>query len=92
MLAQKAIATSDTVTVSLTRGTVRWCRSATPAKELASDTSPGRRLKIGYISPDLKSHVVSKFLQGPVREHDRTQVDIRCHASLLRALPPTLSA
>ena len=57
--------------------------TATPPRELARDMNPNRRLKIGYISPDLKSHVVSKFLQGPVREHDRNQVTrslARAHA------------
>ena len=60
---------------------------ATPPRELARDLNPNRRLKIGYISPDLKSHVVSKFLQGPVREHDREQVS----RSRVRALSPTHS-
>ena len=55
-------------------GHVTNSRSATPAHELARDTMLDRILKVGYISPDLKSHVVSKFLQGPVREHDRSQV------------------
>ncbi|MGQ0629240.1 MAG: O-linked N-acetylglucosamine transferase, SPINDLY family protein [Phycisphaerales bacterium] len=37
---------------------------------------PARRLRIGYLSPDFRFHVVSTFAEGFLRAHDRAQVEV----------------
>eukprot|EP00892_Ulva_mutabilis_P003757 jgi/Ulvmu1/1753/UM117_0030.1 len=36
----------------------------------------GRRLRVGYISPDLYRHSVSYFAEAPLRAHDRARVEV----------------
>jgi predicted O-linked N-acetylglucosamine transferase (SPINDLY family) len=48
-----------------------------------------RRLRIGYISPDLREHSVSFFIEGLLREHDASQVETFCYADKLRRPNPT---
>ncbi len=40
---------------------------------------PNRRLRIGYVSPDLRQHPVSVFLIPILRHHDRRQVEVFCY-------------
>lgn len=51
-------------------GTRAW-RSANP--------DPERRLRIGYFSPDLRSHPVSVFMDAPLRLHDRAAFEVSCY-------------
>lgn len=48
----------------------------------------GRRLRVGYISPDLYRHSVSYFAEAPLRCHDRSRVEVRVRAPLP---PPRVS-
>lgn len=41
----------------------------------------GRRLRVGYVSPHLRSHVVNFFFEPLLAAHDRTQFEIFCYAS-----------
>lgn len=44
-----------------------------------NDATPGKRLRIGYVSGDLRRHSVAYFI-GPVLEHhDKQQVEIFCY-------------
>ena len=43
---------------------------------------PERRLRIGYVSPDLKHHAVSFFFEPLLAAHDRRQVEIFCYAEV----------
>jgi len=43
---------------------------------------PQRRLKIGYVSPDLRSHSVAFFLEPLLRKHDRQAVEVYCYAEV----------
>jgi predicted O-linked N-acetylglucosamine transferase (SPINDLY family) len=45
---------------------------------------PRRRLKVGYVSPDLRMHSVAFFLEPLLREHDRQSVDLYCYAEVAR--------
>lgn len=45
----------------------------------ASDRNPDRRLRIGYFSPDLRSHPVAVFLEGVLAHHDTSVVEIYCY-------------
>ncbi len=52
---------------------------------------PGRRLRIGYVSPDLREHPVGRFLLTLLPHHDRTQCEIYCYSSTLSDDPITRS-
>ena len=45
---------------------------------------PGRRLKIGYVSPDFWHNVISHFLTPLLEAHDHGQFEIHCYASVER--------
>jgi len=45
---------------------------------------PGRRLKVGYVSPDFRRHPVAFFLEPILANHDREQVEIYCYAEVKR--------
>ncbi len=43
-----------------------------------------RRLRVGYVSPDLRQHVVGWNLLPLLRQHDRSRYEIFCYGSVLR--------
>jgi protein O-GlcNAc transferase len=53
-------------------------------KTYANNCTPGRRLKIGYVSPDLRDHSVAYFIEVLLREHDREVVEIYSYADVVR--------
>jgi protein O-GlcNAc transferase len=48
----------------------------------ANPRDPDRRLRIGYVSPDLRSHSVAHFIEPLLAAHDRRQVEIFCYAEV----------
>jgi protein O-GlcNAc transferase len=50
----------------------------------ANDREMGRRLKIGYVSPDFRRHSVAYFLEPLLKEHDRRAVEVFCYAEVKR--------
>jgi len=62
----------------------RLCRQATTPVAFANARQAGRRLRIGYVSPDLREHPVSRFFEPLLREHDREAVEIFCYAEVAR--------
>ncbi|MDP2029750.1 MAG: tetratricopeptide repeat protein [Thiobacillus sp.] len=40
---------------------------------------PERRLKIGYVSADLRNHAVAFFIEPILASHDKSQVEIYCY-------------
>ncbi len=67
----------------------RWNeRHATPLAEFIephpNDRSPHRRLRVGYVSPYFRNHVVGRNLLPLFREHDRRQFEIVCYADVPR--------
>ena len=67
----------------------RWNRQpAEPLKERiqphTNDRDPERRLRIGYVSPDFREHVVGRNLIPLFREHDHAQMEIFCYANVAR--------
>ncbi|HDY68391.1 MAG TPA: tetratricopeptide repeat protein [Candidatus Scalindua sp.] len=48
----------------------------------SSSGGPDKRLKIGYVSPDLRQHAVSLFFDPILKNHDRSQVEIFCYAEV----------
>jgi predicted O-linked N-acetylglucosamine transferase (SPINDLY family) len=68
---------------------LRWNRQhAEPLRKFiqphTNNRDPDRRLRIGYVSPDFREHVVGQNLLPLLREHDHRQVEIFCYANVLR--------
>lgn len=51
----------------------------------ANTPDPGRRLRIGYVSPDLCNHVVAVFMLPLMTHHDAGAFDIHCYADVRNA-------
>lgn len=47
-----------------------------PFESYANECTPGRRLRIGYVSPDLRSHATMRFLYPLLQHHDRSRVEV----------------
>jgi FkbM family methyltransferase len=56
----------------------------------ANDREAGRRLRIGYVSPDFRLHSVAFFLEPLLKAHDRQAVEVFCYAEITR--PDTATA
>jgi protein O-GlcNAc transferase len=48
------------------------------------ERDPDRRLRVGYLSPDLRRHSVAYFVAPLLLAHDRREVEAICYASVLR--------
>lgn len=49
-----------------------------------NDTSTNRKLKIGYVSPDFRSHSVSFFLEPLLANHDKSKVEVYAYAEIYK--------
>ncbi len=49
-----------------------------------NSVDPRRRLRVGYVSADFSSHVVSRFLTPLLEGHDHVEFEICCYASVRR--------
>ena len=70
---------------SLFREHLAWGqRHADPLTSIARphdpDRSPGRRLRIGYVSPHFKAHAVNFFFEPILAAHDRERFEIICYS------------
>ena len=66
---------------------VRWEQdfATSLAREILpheNDRSPGRRLRIGYVSPDFSIHPVGRFLLPLLANHNRAQFEVFCYSDL----------
>ena len=61
-------------------------RHAEPFKRFTqphrNDRAPERRLRIGYVSPDLREHPVGRFLLPLLEEHNRQHFEIYAYAQV----------
>lgn len=53
-----------------------------PARAPAAVPEPERRLRIGYLSADLRGHSVARNLEPILRHHDRRQFEIRLYGEV----------
>ncbi len=60
----------------------RHGRRAPRSAAHANDRSIGRRLKVGYVSPDFRLHSVAYFLEPLLRSHDRNDVEVFCYSEV----------
>ncbi len=55
-----------------------------PLRAHRNDPDPGRRLRVGYLSPDFYQHSVAFFIEPILATHDRRQVEVYGYASVMR--------
>jgi protein O-GlcNAc transferase len=48
----------------------------------SNEMLPYRCLRIGYISPDFKRHVVRNFIQPVIKAHNRSRVEVYCYGEI----------
>jgi predicted O-linked N-acetylglucosamine transferase (SPINDLY family) len=46
---------------------------------------PQRRLRVGYVSPDLRGHSVAYFIEPILAQHDRAHYETYCYAEIPKA-------
>jgi protein O-GlcNAc transferase len=68
----------------------RWnLRHAEPLRRFISphdnDRDPNRRLRVGYVSPDLRTHPIGRFLMPLLANHDHRQFEVFCYSSVRAA-------
>ncbi len=56
-------------------------RHATPARAYANLPEPGRRLRLGFVSPDLRDHVVGRALLPSFRRLDPAHFELFCYGN-----------
>ncbi|HKZ96930.1 MAG TPA: tetratricopeptide repeat protein, partial [Hyphomicrobiaceae bacterium] len=49
---------------------------------MVADRNPGRRLRLGYVSPDFRHHAASFFIEPLIGAHDRSKFEITCYADV----------
>ncbi|HEX3356804.1 MAG TPA: tetratricopeptide repeat protein, partial [Tepidisphaeraceae bacterium] len=47
-----------------------------------NDRNPDRPLRVGYVSPDFRTHSVAYFIETLLAGHNRDQVEVFCYADL----------
>ena len=52
----------------------------------------GRRIRVGYLSPDFRTHAVSSFFEPLLAAHDRSRFEIFCYATHLPVLSDAVTA
>ncbi len=57
----------------------RYESSITPIKHLSPPGASNRRLRIGYLSYDLRQHAMRFFIEPILRSHDRSKFEIYCY-------------
>ncbi len=63
---------------------------STPPTSHVNARDPGKRLRIGYVSPDFRAHSVAYFIEPVLKHHDRVRFEICCYADIDR--PDTTTA
>ncbi|EKE67205.1 putative O-linked N-acetylglucosamine transferase, SPINDLY family protein, partial [Oceanibaculum indicum P24] len=48
----------------------------------ANDRTPGRRLRVGYVSPDFRRHAARHFIEPLLARHDRSKVELFAYAEV----------
>ncbi len=69
---------------TLARAHLDWgrgveARTAATRTAHTNDRDPARRLRVGYVSADLRSHSVAFFIAPVLEHHDRDAVEIFCY-------------
>jgi predicted O-linked N-acetylglucosamine transferase (SPINDLY family) len=65
-------------------------RPPSPIAPHANDRSPGRPLRVGYVSPDFRGHPVGRFIEPFLTRHDPAAVEVFCYDEFLRQPDPLM--
>ena len=64
----------------------RWAKAHAPSPQgpvtHPNTPDPSRRLRVGYVSPDFRSHAVAFFLGPVLSQHDPDAVEVFCYADV----------
>ena len=63
---------------------LRWARlygAGERARDLPQPDLSGRRMRVGYVSPDFVNHAVSYFFAPVLACHDRSRVEVFCYSN-----------
>jgi predicted O-linked N-acetylglucosamine transferase (SPINDLY family) len=55
------------------------------AGAFGNERSAGRRLKVGYVSPDFRGHPIGMLMVPVMEGHDRAAVEVYCYSDVLAA-------
>jgi len=62
----------------------RMAATVTPAVHETRTADPMRRLRVGYVSADLRLHSVTDFLEPLIVSHDRSAFEVHCYYTQTR--------
>ncbi|MGD0088971.1 MAG: FkbM family methyltransferase [Planctomycetota bacterium] len=62
----------------------RWAPASQARQAHANAADPDRKLRIGYVSPDLRSHSVAYFFEPILEAHDPAKVELFAYAEVLK--------
>ncbi len=72
----------------LFREHLHWAATHTPTRPVSGKYSnipdPGRRLRVGYVSPDFRTHAVTRFFEPLYAHHNHEVVETICYAQLVK--------
>jgi len=54
------------------------------AEKMSNDPTPGRKLRVGYMSSDLKNHPVESIVFPLISSHDQSKFEIYCYSDVQR--------
>jgi predicted O-linked N-acetylglucosamine transferase (SPINDLY family) len=67
---------------------LRWAaahvKECGPDRTYTNEPDPSRCLRVGYVSPDLRTHAVASFFEPLLANHDHDIVDVTCYAQVAR--------
>lgn len=61
-----------------------YCQPSSPRERSEYDCTPGRQLKIAYLSPDFREHSVRYFFEPVISHHDRSCFHVICYNDTAR--------
>jgi predicted O-linked N-acetylglucosamine transferase (SPINDLY family) len=62
----------------------RFCGRLRQTRVFENNCDPNRRLRVGYMSPDFRDHVVGLNILPFLREHDHERYEIFCYSSVIK--------
>jgi len=90
LLAFPADADAEVVLAEARRFDAVHCRPLPRPTGYANQHAVGRRLRIGYVSPDFRAHPLALFLPEVLRRHDRARVQVFCYSNVRKPDATTL--
>lgn len=78
---------SDISAVEICAEAVKWGDAMIAANRFdpprnRAPRMPGTRLRVGYLSPDFRSHPVAYFMAGLLQYHDRAKFEVFCYSDV----------